>query len=135
MWSGLEPLQDRLGDVFGFSTAQKQQFNRAAVEMRRSGLPAKDVGVALTAYVDDAAATMRGAEVDVAQRTQGWKEESRRQLREGLGKNGWNVDDLAQRVETFVNTQPRLKEALATNGLMYRPDIYASLVEHVRKLR
>ena len=61
MWSALEPLQDQLSDVFGFSTAQKQQFNRAGVEMRRTGLPTQDVKRMLEAYVSDSAAAIRGA--------------------------------------------------------------------------
>lgn len=48
--------------------------------------------------MSDAAAALRGSEVDVEQRTQEWKTESRRQLRETFGTQGWDIEDLARRV-------------------------------------
>jgi hypothetical protein len=103
--------------------------------MRQTGLPTQPVERMLEAYVSDAAAAIRGTEVNVEQRTQEWKEESRRQVRETFGNQGWDVEDLARRAEAFVAKHPRVREVLGTNGLLWKPEIYMSLIEHVRKLR
>jgi hypothetical protein len=128
----LEPLQATYGDVLGMTLAQRQAANRDAVAIARTGLSTGVVKTIVEAAVGDAVAVTRGAEIDLEERAQQWKEESRGQLRESVVAQSYDVEDLAQRAEAFVNKHPQLRDALGPSGLKWRPDIFMALIEHVR---
>lgn len=129
--NNLTRLSDRLGLTLAAQAAERREVGDLA---RASGLDGNLGLVELvhTSYTDARLAAARpGVDPAAAQaELAATNEATRTALREQYGAK--DAEDLLQRVNKFVDQQPKLKAIMRTGNVGSRLDVVTALCEHVR---